>query len=139
MFKLLSSALTIRIAHSEKAGALVTFEGLVRNNNEGKKVVALAYEAAEALCKAWQLPDTITRVLAHQNDPHYRDVHWQGSELLRLSKAMIKQLGEATPDSLAPLANDNLGISFSDLRAEYRRLEKLHPRINELAHTLFLA
>jgi len=95
--------------------------------------------AAEALCKAWQLPDTITRVLAHQNDPHYRDVHWQGSELLRLSKAMIKQLGEATPDSLAPLANDALGISFSDLRAEYRRLEKLHPRINELAHTLFLA
>ncbi|WP_370279552.1 HDOD domain-containing protein [Pontibacterium sp.] len=95
--------------------------------------------AAEALCTTWQLPDAITRVLAHQNDPHYRDDLWQGPELLRLSKAMIKQLGEATPDSLTPLENDALGISFSDLRAEYRRLEKLHPRINELASTLFLA
>lgn len=94
--------------------------------------------AAEALCNAWQLPDAITRVLAHQNDPHYRDTLWQGPELLRLSKALIKQLGTATPDSLAPLENNALGISFSDLRTEYRRLERLHPRINELASTLFL-
>lgn len=95
--------------------------------------------AAEALCEAWNLPETITRVLAHQNDPYYKDNLWQGPELLRLSKAITKQLGEATPESLAPLANDALGISFSDLRAEYRRLEKLQPRINELASTLFLA
>jgi molybdopterin synthase catalytic subunit len=31
------------------AGALVTFEGMVRNHNEGRSVAALAYEACESL------------------------------------------------------------------------------------------
>ena len=35
---------------SQEAGALVCFEGLVRNHNEGKKVSALEYEAFSALC-----------------------------------------------------------------------------------------
>jgi molybdopterin synthase catalytic subunit len=33
------------------AGALVTFEGWVRDHNEGKQVLSLEYEAYEALCK----------------------------------------------------------------------------------------
>ncbi len=36
---------------SEEAGAFVSFEGLVRNHNEGKKVSALEYEAFAILCK----------------------------------------------------------------------------------------
>jgi molybdopterin synthase catalytic subunit len=35
----------------KKAGALVTFEGWVRNHNEGKDVLTLEYEAYEQLCK----------------------------------------------------------------------------------------
>lgn len=34
---------------NESSGALVTFEGWVRNHNEGKAVTALEYEAYEAL------------------------------------------------------------------------------------------
>jgi molybdopterin synthase catalytic subunit len=33
-----------------RAGALVTFEGWVRDHNEGQKVLTLEYEAYEALC-----------------------------------------------------------------------------------------
>ncbi len=36
----------------ERAGALITFEGVVRNHNEGKKVTALSYEAYEPLARA---------------------------------------------------------------------------------------
>lgn len=35
---------------NRQAGALVTFEGWVREQNEGKAVVTLEYEAYEALC-----------------------------------------------------------------------------------------
>jgi molybdopterin synthase catalytic subunit len=34
------------------AGALVVFEGWVRDANEGRAVASLTYEAAEALCRA---------------------------------------------------------------------------------------
>ena len=34
-----------------RAGALVTFEGWVRDHNEGKEVLTLEYEAYEALCQ----------------------------------------------------------------------------------------
>ena len=34
---------------SPKSGAVATFEGLVRNHNDGKKVVALEYEAFDKL------------------------------------------------------------------------------------------
>jgi molybdopterin synthase catalytic subunit len=34
------------------AGALVVFEGWVRQDNEGQPVTSLTYEAAEALCRA---------------------------------------------------------------------------------------
>ena len=37
---------------SEHAGAFSSFEGCVRNSNEGKIVSALEYEAHEALCQA---------------------------------------------------------------------------------------
>jgi len=37
--------------YSEEAGAFVSFEGLVRDHNDGKKVSALEYEAFAALCK----------------------------------------------------------------------------------------
>ena len=36
---------------SKKAGAFCCFEGLVRDHNEGKKVIALEYEAYESLCE----------------------------------------------------------------------------------------
>jgi len=36
---------------SAKAGALSTFEGLVRNHNDGRDVVSLEYEAAAVLCE----------------------------------------------------------------------------------------
>lgn len=42
------SALRNRVAH-DGAGAVVTFEGMVRDNNEGKQVVTLEYEAYESL------------------------------------------------------------------------------------------
>ena len=34
---------------SPKSGAVATFEGLVRNHNDGKKVIALEYEAFDKL------------------------------------------------------------------------------------------
>lgn len=36
----------------ERAGAISTFEGRVRNHNEGKPVTRLAYEACESLCES---------------------------------------------------------------------------------------
>jgi len=93
---------------------------------------------AEALCHEWHLPDAMSRVLAHQNTPGYRAQHWQGTELLRISKQLIKTLGTATPESLAQIDTDSLGIEFATLRSEYRRLEQLQPRINDLASSLFL-
>jgi len=36
---------------SPRAGAFCCFEGWVRNENDGKKVIALEYEAYETLCK----------------------------------------------------------------------------------------
>ena len=35
-----------------RAGALIVFEGIVRNHNEGKNVRALAYEGYESLARA---------------------------------------------------------------------------------------
>ena len=40
-----------RLANPQ-AGALVTFEGWVRNHNEGRSVAALAYECYEALARS---------------------------------------------------------------------------------------
>lgn len=37
---------------SPQAGAFCAFEGWVRNHHQGKKVVALEYEAHEKLCRA---------------------------------------------------------------------------------------
>ena len=37
---------------SSKAGAFNSFEGRVRDHNEGKKVIALEYEAYESLCQS---------------------------------------------------------------------------------------
>lgn len=54
MFKIAAVPITVeelkRSFGDERAGALVTFEGWVRNNNEGNVVLALEYEAYEALC-----------------------------------------------------------------------------------------
>ena len=36
---------------SSESGAFICFEGLVRNYNEGKEVIALEYEAHETLCQ----------------------------------------------------------------------------------------
>ncbi len=36
----------------DRAGAVITFEGVVRNHNEGKSVKALSYEAYEPLARA---------------------------------------------------------------------------------------
>ena len=35
---------------SSRAGAFISFEGLVRNHSDGESVLKLEYEAAEALC-----------------------------------------------------------------------------------------
>ena len=45
-----AGVLRSRLCHPE-AGALVTFEGWVRNHNEGKPVTSLEYEAHTALAK----------------------------------------------------------------------------------------
>ncbi len=54
MFKLISSSLensNLRESFpNSEAGAFVNFEGRVRDHNDGKKVVALEYEAFEKLC-----------------------------------------------------------------------------------------
>lgn len=40
-----------RSLHSSQAGAFTSFEGLVRNHNEGRKVIALEYEADKIICE----------------------------------------------------------------------------------------
>jgi molybdopterin synthase catalytic subunit len=40
------------LLRDDRAGALITFEGVVRNHNEGKSVEALSYEAYEPLARA---------------------------------------------------------------------------------------
>lgn len=54
MFQLLSSPINIlqfrKKFDSPSVGAFVSFEGLVRDLNEGENVLALEYEAHEALC-----------------------------------------------------------------------------------------
>lgn len=45
-----AAALKLKLADA-KAGAFVTFEGWVRDHNEGKEVLTLEYEAYEALCE----------------------------------------------------------------------------------------
>jgi len=40
------------LLRDDRAGALITFEGVVRNHNEGKSVKALSYEAYEPLARA---------------------------------------------------------------------------------------
>ena len=55
MFQLSSHPLeTINLKENlscKTAGAFATFEGLVRNHNEGKTVTSLEYEAHEVLCR----------------------------------------------------------------------------------------
>lgn len=55
MFRFSSEPLDIKklsdAMESEAAGAVVTFEGRVRNSNEGKAVLKLIYEAYEALAQ----------------------------------------------------------------------------------------
>ncbi|MCS7049920.1 MAG: molybdenum cofactor biosynthesis protein MoaE [Verrucomicrobiae bacterium] len=46
------SALRASLMPRAEAGALVTFEGWVRNESEGRSVTALTYEAAEELCRS---------------------------------------------------------------------------------------
>ncbi|MEI6891863.1 MAG: ThiF family adenylyltransferase [Pontiella sp.] len=56
MFKILSEPLPVEQLKSEaedpSCGALVTFEGWVRNHNEGHEVISLEYEAYSALATA---------------------------------------------------------------------------------------
>lgn len=56
IFSLSSSAIDaaslLRQLESERVGAVVTFEGRVRNNNEGRAVRGLAYEAYAQLAEA---------------------------------------------------------------------------------------
>jgi len=40
------------LLRDDRAGALITFEGVVRNHNQGKSVEALSYEAYEPLARA---------------------------------------------------------------------------------------
>jgi molybdopterin synthase catalytic subunit len=47
-----TAALRAAMTQQPAAGALVMFEGWVRNENEGQAVTSLAYEAADALCQA---------------------------------------------------------------------------------------
>lgn len=56
MFELTSAPLDVTALRASlmprpEAGALVTFEGWVRQENEGRPVTALTYEAADALCQ----------------------------------------------------------------------------------------
>lgn len=55
MFRLsgepVSRELLIQELHNDKAGALVVFEGWVRNHNEGKPVTSLEYQVYEALAQ----------------------------------------------------------------------------------------
>ena len=55
MFKLSSKPLEklnlSKTFHLDSAGAFVSFEGRVRNDHQGKKVIALTYEAAPELCQ----------------------------------------------------------------------------------------
>jgi len=55
MFSLTSTSIDPRQLAQQlvdnRAGAFATFEGWVRNRNEGKDVVALEYEAADVLCQ----------------------------------------------------------------------------------------
>ena len=46
-----TAALRAAMTPEPKAGALVVFEGWVRDHNEGQPVISLTYEAAEALCR----------------------------------------------------------------------------------------
>ena len=46
------AALRAALLNQPAAGALVVFEGWVRNENEGQPVTSLTYEAAEALCRS---------------------------------------------------------------------------------------
>jgi len=54
MFKITSTTIDTKTLKdklsNDKAGAIVIFEGWVRNHNEGKSVDALEYSAYEALC-----------------------------------------------------------------------------------------
>ncbi len=45
-----ANELKVKLA-DPRAGAFVTFEGWVRDHNEGKEVLTLEYEAYEALCQ----------------------------------------------------------------------------------------
>ena len=50
MFRLTSQSIKKQSLPSPQAGAFVSFEGWVRNHHQGKKVVALEYEAHKKLC-----------------------------------------------------------------------------------------
>jgi len=47
-----TGALRAAMTPAPAAGALVVFEGWVRDHNEGQPVASLTYEAAEALCRS---------------------------------------------------------------------------------------
>lgn len=53
-FRIYDKAIDVRLLSREmqgsECGALVTFEGWVRNHNEGKAVSGLSYETYDALC-----------------------------------------------------------------------------------------
>jgi molybdopterin synthase catalytic subunit len=61
-----------------RAGALCTFEGWVRNNNENKTVLQLEYEAYESLCLI-EAEKIIEEVRSRFNIVDVRAVHRVGS------------------------------------------------------------
>ncbi len=96
------------------------------------------YVAVEALAKAWALPPALTDVLGQQSSNSDESELWQGGKLLNLSKTLIHCLSTKNPDQIDLQQYQGLGIGPNEIEAQFVRLEKLQPRIETLANSLFL-
>lgn len=93
--------------------------------------------AADALCRAWELPDTLTLVLGNFSQRNYQGPMHEGCHVLNLAKQLNTVVHQQHPEQLQHLSQTEHIDDVSALRAEYRRLERLQPQIESLASMLF--
>ena len=76
-------------ACNDKAGALVIFEGWVRNHNEGKQVSSLEYEAYEELANR-----EAAKIIEEANINFERNIGSSGNKSLDLMNRLSDYLGK---------------------------------------------
>ncbi len=110
----LDPARLVRLVEDRGHGAVVTFLGLVRDHNEGRRVTHLVYEAYEPLAVK-----TLTRIVEEAED------RWKNMRLAIHHRIGRLEIGE--PSVIIAAASAHRADAFSASRYAIERIKQIVP------------